>query len=185
MRPALNVISQELTDKILSEAKRLLSELGMEIRGAKLREHLLDHGLKMDSDGKRVLFPAHVVEDAIANAPKSFWLFDRDGERYTEIGGSNVHFVPASSGLKIEDYRSGETRLANSTDFIEYARLCDGLEHIAYLSTAFSTNKDIEPQVSDAWRLYMTMITSQARRSCTPLRGTSGRRTSTPFTFVH
>src|SRR6185295_18556334 len=36
-----------------------------------------------------------------------------------------------------------------------------GLEHIAYLATAFSTNKDIEAQVSDAWRLYMTLTTSK------------------------
>ena len=35
----------------------------------------------------------------------------------------------------------------DSTDFIEYARLCDGMERIAYLATAFSTNKDIESQV--------------------------------------
>jgi trimethylamine--corrinoid protein Co-methyltransferase len=41
------------------------------------------------------------------------------------------------------------------------ARLCDGLEHIAYLATAFSTNKDIESQVSDAWRLYMCLTTSK------------------------
>ena len=98
---------------------------------------------------------------AIADAPKSFTLYNRDGEPYTEIGGYNVHFVPGSSGLKIQDHRSGETRLANSTDFIEYCRICDGLEHIAYLATAFSTNNDIEPQVSDAWRLYMTLTSSK------------------------
>ena len=161
MRPTLNAISQELTTKILNESKRLLSEIGMEIRGLELRTRLLDYGLKTDSSGKRILFPEHVVEEAIKSAPKSFWLFDRDGMPYTEIGGNNVHFVPASSGLKIEDHRTRETRLANSKDFVEYARLCDGLEHIAYLSTAFSTNKDIEPQVSDAWRLYMAMITSK------------------------
>ena len=56
------------------------------------------------------------------------------------IGGWNVHFIPGSSGLKIMDHRTGETRLANSTDFVEYARLCDGLPHIPYLATAFSTN---------------------------------------------
>ena len=161
MRPTLNAISQELTTKILDESKRLLSEIGMEIRGSKLRARLLDYGLKTDSSGKRILFPGDVIEEAIRSAPKSFWLFDRDGQPYTEIGGNNVHFVPASSGLKIEDHRTRETRLADSKDFIEYARLCDGLEHIAYLSTAFSTNKDIEPQISDAWRLYMTMITSK------------------------
>jgi trimethylamine--corrinoid protein Co-methyltransferase len=138
-----------------------MAETGMEIRGDNLRQRLLDHGLKIDKSGKRVLFPADIVDDAIASTPKSFTLYNRDGEPHAEIGGNNVHFVPGSSGLKILDHRTGETRLSDSTDFIEYARLCDGLEHIAYLATAFSTNKDIESQVSDAWRLYLTLITSK------------------------
>ncbi|MDH3546739.1 MAG: trimethylamine methyltransferase family protein [Gammaproteobacteria bacterium] len=161
MRPTLKVLGDELIAKILDEAKRLLADNGMEIRGAGLKRRLLEHGLQTDASGKRVLFPADVVERAIASAPDSFTLFDRDGNPYTEIGGNNVHYVPGSSGLKILDHRTHETRLADSKDFIEYARLCDGLEHIAYLATAFSTNKDIESQVSDAWRLYMTLTTSK------------------------
>jgi trimethylamine--corrinoid protein Co-methyltransferase len=161
MRPTLNVLSDELVAKILDEAKRIMSETGMEIRGEDLRQRLLDHGLVTDKTGKRILFPADAVDAAIKSTPKSFTLYDRDGHPHAEIGGNNVHFVPGSSGLKILDHRTGETRLANSTDFVEYARLCDGLEHIAYLATAFSTNKDIESQVSDAWRLYMTLITSK------------------------
>ncbi len=161
MRPNLSVLSDDLIAKILTEAKRIMSETGMEIRGEKLRQRLLDSGLKTDSSGKRILFTADVVDAAIESAPGSFTLYNRDGEPHAEIGGNNVHFVPGSSGLKIQDHRSGETRLSNSTDFIEYARLCDGLEHVAYLATAFSTNKDIESQVSDAWRLYMTLITSK------------------------
>jgi len=161
MRPQLNVLSDELIGKILDEAKRIMAETGMDVRGEKMRQRLLDHGLKTDATGERILFTPDVVEAAIASTPKSFTLFNRDGDPYTEIGGNNVHFVPGSSGLKILDHRTGETRLTNSTDFIEYARLCDGLEHIAYLSTAFSTNKDIESQVSDAWRLYMTLTTSK------------------------
>jgi trimethylamine--corrinoid protein Co-methyltransferase len=161
MRPTLNVLSDELIRKILDEAKRIMAETGMEIRGERMRQRMLDHGLKTDATGKRLLFPADVIDKAIADAPKSFTLYNRDGEPHAEIGGNNVHFVPGSSGLKILDHRSGVTRLSNSTDFIEYARLCDGLEHIAYLATAFSTNQDIESQVSDAWRLYMSLITSK------------------------
>jgi trimethylamine--corrinoid protein Co-methyltransferase len=161
MRPTLNILSDELIQKILAEAGRIMAETGMEIRGKNLRQRLLDHGLKTDESGERILFPPDVVEQAIASAPESFTLYDRDGRAHAEIGGYNVHFVPGSSGLKILDHRTGETRLSNSGDFIEYARLCDGLEHIAYLATAFSTNKDIEPQVSDAWRLYMTLTTSK------------------------
>jgi trimethylamine--corrinoid protein Co-methyltransferase len=160
MRPTLNILSDELIVEILTEAKRIMAETGIEVRGENMRQRLLDHGLKTDDKG-RVLFPPDVVDAAIESTPKSFTLFDRDGNPYTEIGGNNVHYVPGSSGLKIQDHRTGETRLSNSTDFIEYARLCDGLEHIAYLATAFSTNKDIESQVSDVWRLYMTLTTSK------------------------
>jgi trimethylamine---corrinoid protein Co-methyltransferase len=70
--------------------------------------------------------------------------------------------VPASSGLKVLDHRTGETRLANTADFVEYVRLADGLKNIAYLATAFSTNDDIEAAVSDAWRLYLCL--SQSRK---------------------
>ena len=161
MRPTLNILSQDLITKILDEAKRIMSETGMEIRGENLRQRLLDHGLKTDKSGKRILFPADVVESAIESTPKSFALYDRDGNPHAEIGANNVHFVPGSSGLKILDHRTGQVRKANSVDFIEYARLCDGLEHIAYLATAFSTNEDIEPQVSDVWRLYLSLITSK------------------------
>jgi trimethylamine--corrinoid protein Co-methyltransferase len=161
MRPTLNVLSDDLIAGILAEAKRIMAEVGMEIRGRALRQRLIDHGLKTDESGKRVFFPPDVVERAIADAPKLFTLYTRDGEPHAYIGGNNVHFVPGSSGLKVTDHRTGETRLSNSTDFIEYARICDGLEHIAYLATAFSTNKDIEAHVSDAWRLYMTLTTSK------------------------
>ena len=148
MRPQLNVLSDSLISDILNEAKRIMAETGMEIRGATMRQRLLDHGLKTDSSGERILFPHDVVERAIESAPETFTLFDRDGNPHAELGGYNVNFVPGSSGLKILDHRTGETRLADSTDFVEYVRLADGLEHIGYLATAFSTNKDIEPQVS-------------------------------------
>jgi len=161
MRPTLNIITPELCARVLAEAGRVLAETGMEMRGAQMRQRLLDHGLKTTPDGVRILFPPDVVDRALQSAPKSFTLYDRDGAPHAELGGNHVHYVPGSSGLKILDHRTGETRLTNSTDFIEYARLCDGLEHIAYLATAFSTNKDIESQVSDAWRLYMLLVTSK------------------------
>ncbi|HET9522164.1 MAG TPA: trimethylamine methyltransferase family protein [Candidatus Limnocylindrales bacterium] len=161
MRPSLNILSDELIGRIVDEAKRVLAEVGMEVRGPEMRRRLLEAGLPLDAKGERVLFPRDVVERAIASAPSSFTLFDRDGNPHADLGEDRVHFVPGSSGLRVLDHRTGETRLANSTDFVEYVRLCDGLEHIAYLATAFSTNKDIEANVSDAWRLYMTLTNSR------------------------
>jgi trimethylamine---corrinoid protein Co-methyltransferase len=161
MRPSLTILSDDLIARILDEAKRILAEVGMEIRGPGMRARLLDHGLPTNPSGDRVLFPADVVERALSDAPSSFRLYDRDGNPRADVGGDRVHFVPGSSGLKVLDHRTGETRLANSTDFVEYIRLADGLEHIPYLATAFSTNHDIDAQVSDAWRLYMALTNSK------------------------
>ena len=160
MRPTLSILNAELTVRIVDEAMRVLAEVGMEIRGPEMRRRLLDHGLPLDHSGQRVLFPRSIVEAAIASAPSSFILYDRAGAAHADLGGDRVHFVPGSSGLKVLDHRTGQTRLANSTDFVEYVRLADGLPNIPYLATAFSTNDDIEAQVSDAWRLHMTLTNS-------------------------
>ena len=46
MRPQLKVLTEEQISKILAEAKRLLAEVGIEVRGKSLRERLLAAGLK-------------------------------------------------------------------------------------------------------------------------------------------
>lgn len=157
MRPSINILSEELIEKIIKESKRVLATVGIEIRGKQLQKRLLDAGLPTDKTGKRICFPSDIVDKAIETSPSSFSLYDRDGQQYTKIGNDAVHFTPASSGLKILDHRTGETRLATTADFVEYVKICDQLEHIAYLATAFSTNDDIEPDVSDVWRLYLCL----------------------------
>jgi trimethylamine--corrinoid protein Co-methyltransferase len=107
MRPSLNILSDELIGQIVDEAKRVLAEVGMEIRGPEMRRRLLDHGLPLDAKGERVLFPRDVVEAAISSAPRSFVLYDRDGAPHADLGGDRVHFVPGSSGLKVLDHRDG------------------------------------------------------------------------------
>ena len=84
MRPKLHTLSQEMIQRILDEAMRVLAETGMEIRGAELKQRLQDHGLKTDAGGRRVLFPADVVRKAIHDAPSSFTLYNRDGDPYTD-----------------------------------------------------------------------------------------------------
>ncbi len=162
MRPKLRVVPEQLVTPILDEAKRILAEIGVEVRGASLRSLLLEKGLKTArtaDDAERVLFPPEVVDAAIRSTPKRFALYNRDGAPYTELGGDKVHFVPGSSGLQILDHRTGETRHSKTQDFIEFVRVADGLKNLGYLATAFSTN-DIEPQVSDAWRLYLVLTNS-------------------------
>ncbi|MFQ5421940.1 MAG: trimethylamine methyltransferase family protein, partial [Anaerolineae bacterium] len=161
MKPTINILADDLIQQILAESKRILSEIGVAVQGRALRQRLLDHGLAVDPGNGRLLFPPDVVDDAIASTPNSFTLYDRDGRAHAQLGGDNVHFVPGSSGLKLLDHRTGQTRPATTADFVEYVRLADSLPHIAYLATAFSTNDPIDPQISDAWRLYLCLTNSR------------------------
>jgi len=70
MRPTLNILSDDLIARILDEAKRILAETGMEIRGPAMRQRLLDHGLPLDASGQRVLFPRAVVERPSPTPPR-------------------------------------------------------------------------------------------------------------------
>src|SRR4029079_16569044 len=45
MRPSLQILDDELIDRIVDEAMRVLAEVGMEIRGKGMRQRLIDHGL--------------------------------------------------------------------------------------------------------------------------------------------
>lgn len=159
MRPAVTIVEDELIQKILAEAKRILAEIGVEVMGRALRERLLDSGFGQEPASGRILFPPAEVERAIDLAPRYFTLYNRQGEPHAELGGDRVHFVPGSSAVHVLDHRTGQTRSATTADFVDYVRLADGLSHIAYLATAFSTS-DIEPQVSDAWRLYLCLTNS-------------------------
>jgi trimethylamine--corrinoid protein Co-methyltransferase len=160
VRPTINVLDDGLLSRIVDEAKRVLAEVGLEVRGQTLRERLLATGLRLDARGERVLFPPEVVEEALRQAPSSFTLYDRAGRPHAEIGGDRVHFIPGSSGLRLLDHRTNVTRDATSHDFVEYVRLTDGLPNIPYLATAFSTG-DVPADVSDAWRLYMCLVNSE------------------------
>jgi len=156
----MQVLDERLISRIVDEAKQILAEVGIEVRGPTLKERLLACGLPTDESGTRLLFPPAVVDAALAAAPRSFTLYDRDGQPFTEIGGDKVHFVPASSGLQFHDHRRDTIRPPTTADFVDYVRVADGLEHVAYLATAFSTS-DVEPQISDAWRLYLCLTNSK------------------------
>jgi trimethylamine--corrinoid protein Co-methyltransferase len=160
MRPALSVLEPELIDRIVDEAFDVLARQGVLIEDPHARERLAALGLAADPADHRVRMPRAVVERAVESAPSSIGLYGRDGELAATLEGDRVHFVPASSALRILDHRTGVVRDPATGDFIEYVKLADGLKNIAYLSTAFIP-KDIPQDMADAWRLYLVLAHSR------------------------
>ncbi|MEX1335520.1 MAG: trimethylamine methyltransferase family protein [Candidatus Limnocylindrales bacterium] len=155
MRPTIRILEETHYDLVLDEALRILEETGVKIVGEPMRERLADAGFGTDAKD-RWRFPADRVRAAIETVPGSFTLYDRDGHEYAEFGVGVSHFAPGSSGLNILDHRSGRHREAVTDDFIEYVKVGHQLRHVRTLATSFSS-KEVEPLISDAWRLYLLL----------------------------
>jgi len=160
MRPRLQVLEASLVDGILDQALAVLEKSGVLIEDPPALERLKSVGLAADPDTNRVMFPRSIVEKALADAPSSLTLHDRDGNEAAVLEGDNVHFVPASSALRVLDRRTQKAREPKTPDFVEYVKLADGLKNISYLSTAFIP-KDIPQDMADAWRLYLVLSHSK------------------------
>ena len=160
MRPTITVLEKNLIEQIIDQAFIVLEKSGVHIEDEHALKKLEKIGLTSDKETNRVTFPRKVVEKAISDAPSSITLFDRDGTEVTKLEGDNVHFVPASSALRILDRKTQKVRNPNTPDFVEYVKLADGLKNIAYLSTAFIP-KDIPQDMADAWRLYLVLSHSK------------------------
>jgi trimethylamine--corrinoid protein Co-methyltransferase len=159
MRPLLQVLEPALLGRIVDEALTVLERTGVLIEDEHALARLQKIGLAASPDG-RVTFPRKIVENALESAPSSVVLHDRDGAPYATLASDRVHFVPASSALRVLDRRSGAQRDPDTRDFVEYVKLADGLKNIAYLSTAFIP-KDIPQDIADAWRLYLVLAHSK------------------------
>lgn len=161
MRATLRILEPPLVERIIDEALGVLERNGVLIEDPDARSRLAKLDLPADPETKRVRLPRAVVEKALADAPSALTLHDREGNPYAVLEDDNVHFVPASSALRILDRRTQEPREPKTPDFVEYVKLANGLKHIDYLSTAFIP-KDVPQDMADAWRLYLVL--SHSRR---------------------
>jgi len=160
MRPRLSVLEQSVIERIVDEAFIVLEKSGVLIEDPHALARLAKAGFTADPADNRVRMPRSLVEKAVNDAPSSITLHDRDGEPSAVLEGDNVHFVPASSALRVLDRKTQEHRNPKTSDFVEYVKLADGLKNIDYLSTAFIP-KDIPQDIADAWRLYLVLSHSK------------------------
>jgi trimethylamine---corrinoid protein Co-methyltransferase len=160
MRPTLSVLERPLIEQIVDQAFVVLEKSGVLIEDPHALERLKKVGIIADPENNRVTFPREIVQKALKDAPSSITLHDRDGEPAATLEGDRVHFVPASSALRVLDRKTQKPREPKTPDFVEYVKIADPLKNIAYLSTAFIP-KDIPQDMADAWRLYLVLSHSK------------------------
>jgi trimethylamine--corrinoid protein Co-methyltransferase len=87
MRPKFQQLDQDLADQIVTEAKIVLAEVGVDIADDEAKKLLADHGAGVDDADGRVRIADTMVEAALASAPSSFSLYDVLGKETHHFEG--------------------------------------------------------------------------------------------------
>ncbi len=157
MRPILRFLGDPLIEQIVAEARGILCNLGIEIHNEKAASLLADHGARVDKSTNRVYFPWKLVETALMTAPRSFKLYDARGNEAVDLSGDNVNFTPGSAAITCLDSTTGKIRKPVAQDYVRYAKLMCGMDHIASQSTAMIPS-DVHERISDSYRLYLSLM---------------------------
>ena len=93
MRPTITFLEPDLIAKIIAEALEILCKLGVEINNDGILKMLSDHGAKIDMNKNHVLLTNDIIDKALSTMPKSFKLYDQDGNEVTVTSPTASRFI--------------------------------------------------------------------------------------------
>ena len=157
MRPQIKFLGKNLIQQIVAEAYQILCTLGIEIHNKNVLEMFSDHGAVVDIDKNHVIFKEAIIQKALKSSPKSFKLYDLNGNETNDFSGDNVHFTPGSTAINVLDYKTKQIRKPVTDDYINYVKVVSQLEHIASQSTALIP-ADVHEKISDSYRLFLSLL---------------------------
>jgi trimethylamine--corrinoid protein Co-methyltransferase len=159
LRPKLELLSQELIEKIMDEALLLLEKEGIFIENEEARRLFRDAGMKVDSGRQRVFPTSGLIDDCLSSTPAFIRFYDRSGEKEFFVGGEDVHFDPGSTAVHLLDHKTQRQRKAETDDVVNFVRVTEALENIHFQSTGL-ISQDVPEILSDSYRLYIGLLFS-------------------------
>ena len=118
-------------DRVLATAFEILETVGMGVIGEMPpgARAMLERGARLN-EHHRILIPRSMVEDAIAQVPRSWVLHALDPDRSIEIAPGRPHFGTAGGAVTIMDIETGRYRETTLRDVYDMARVVDTLPNI-------------------------------------------------------
>lgn len=160
MQPKIELLTQDLIDRILEEAFQLMVKPGIKVQYAEARELLAAAGCQVDEADQVVHIPEAVARVALATVPGAFHLYDRGGNPRVTYGGDAVHFDPGSSGVHVLDPETLEHKPSYSADLVRLVQVAEMLPQYDAQSTAVVCN-EVPKEIGDFYRLYLVLLHSQ------------------------
>ncbi len=126
---AYRPLSDSDIQRIHEASLAVLEHTGIQLRDSEARDLLLAAGAV--ADGDRVLIPRALVEDALAQACRSFALAGRDPAHDMLMDGERVYLGTGGAAIKIMDL-DGTVRQPVLADIARLGRLVDALDNIHF-----------------------------------------------------
>nr|MBN2277422.1 trimethylamine methyltransferase family protein [candidate division Zixibacteria bacterium] len=157
MRPRVRFLDDSLIERIISEARDILCQLGVTIHNDRVLSLLADNGATVDISERLVRFTPALIDRALGTTPDSITLYDVLGLKAVDISGDKVHFTPGSSAVYMLDSGAHESRWATSADYIKFAKIIGQLEYLHSQSTAMVPS-DVHEKIADSYRLFLSLL---------------------------
>jgi trimethylamine---corrinoid protein Co-methyltransferase len=142
--------------KIHRAALRLLEEVGLADAPPSGVEYLTRAGCHLSEHG-RLLFPAALVEDTVAQAARHFVLHGQDRRHDMEPWGKKVYFGTAGAAVNMVDSRTGAYRESKIRDLYDIGRIVDVMEHIHFFQRAVVPRDIPDPYEMDFNTCYASV----------------------------
>lgn len=162
MRPRMSFCSPAQLDRLHNAALHILERTGVVIHCPEALDLLGGIGCWVDSD-QRVRIPGHIVNQALARAPKRIDIYNRRGDPAMSLEGMNSYYGPGPTIQYVYDVFSRERRSSGRADIQNAALVCDYLPNIDFVMTMGMTggvnpkSEGLDPSLTD--RLdFMAML---------------------------
>lgn len=159
MQPKIELLNTDLIERILEEAYQLLEKPGVKVQSPDAQQLLGDAGAIFDRSNEVVRIPGRIIDAALKSAPRSFSLYDRQGNARIHYQENAVHFDPGSSGVHVLDPDTLEHRPSVTKDLVHLIKVAEMLPQYDAQSTAVVCN-EIPKQIGDLYRLYLVLLYS-------------------------
>ncbi len=129
--PQFRVLTDSQCQELYLATLECLNRIGIEIPNPEAQELLIKAGARLE--GHRVFIPAHIIQQALVTAPRTFTIWGRDNQNEMRVAPDRVNFGPGPTCTYFMDPDSGERRLAQRGDAGLTAKVCDALPNIDYI----------------------------------------------------
>jgi len=144
--PRFRVLSDDQIVELHHATLEVMRRTGVQVEEPRAIEVFARAGCWVE--GKRVRFPAHLVEWAIEVTPPRVVLCDRLGRPAMALQGERAYFGTGSDTPNIVDLETGERRPVRKEDIARTSRLVDALPHLSFMMCS-GIASDVPAAISD------------------------------------